>query len=593
MTARFLMFLRFWTTAGYFQPFFFGQGQVAENMIAAVRNAVGHGVRWKLRRYLEKTLHESSYCQEVQANTLSRILRLNGDSQFNSDYKLRGIATVEQFRRALPVADYSRAAPYVEQLKRGNFRALLGSRNFLRMFALTSGTTSSSKFIPVTSRFLRDYRRGWQVWGVRAFDDHPGLHGRTILQLCSNHDRFRTTSGVPCGNISGLVQRMQSRVVRSLYTVPPCAANVGDPMGRYYLALKASVISPGLGLITTANPSTVVQLFRMLEELSETLVRDLRDGTDSVLLDGNLPSRWRHLRRVERARELDALLEKRGVLHPRDVWPELQLVAVWTGGSAAAYLPTLREYLGDLPIRDHGLHASEGRMTIPLDSETPDGLLDIGSHFFEFIPESEIDCTNPIVLQAHELKEGENYFILLTTASGLYRYDIRDVVQCSGFLGTTPLLRFLHKGSHISNLTGEKLTESQVVEAVTGASQELDICLDFFTVTPEWGDPPRYVLLAGEHQLRNVDCAELARGVDAQLLENNSEYAEKRHTQRLEPLEIVPVPRSQWRQFIEDRQSTLGGSTEQYKHPFLVPRLEFLEEFQSRYLSDATTASAP
>src|SRR5690606_8640302 len=99
--------------------------------------------------------------------------------------------------------------------------------------------------------------------------------------------------------------------------------------------------------------------------------------------------------------------------------------------------------------RDHGLHASEGRMTIPLQDGTPDGLLDIESHFFEFIPESEAASSQPTVLQAHELVPGESYFILLTTASGLYRYDIRDVVQCTGYLHTTPLLRFLHKGAHI------------------------------------------------------------------------------------------------------------------------------------------------
>src|SRR5690606_13105130 len=94
-------------------------------------------------------------------------------------------------------------------------------------------------------------------------------------------------------------------------------------------------------------------------------------------------------RRRSRARQLEQIIAATGHLHPRDYWPGNQLVAVWTGGSAGAYLGPLRRYYGDIPVRDHGLSASEGRMTIPLEDSRTDGLLDVHTHYFEFIPEDE------------------------------------------------------------------------------------------------------------------------------------------------------------------------------------------------------------
>ena len=64
--------------------------------------------------------------------------------------------------------------------------------------------------------------------------------------------------------------------------------------------------------------------------------------------------------------------------------------------------------------------ASEGLLAIPVESKTSGGVIAVNTHFYEFIPEEEHDSDNPTVLEACELEEGENYFILLTTSSGLH-----------------------------------------------------------------------------------------------------------------------------------------------------------------------------
>src|SRR5262249_16560664 len=153
----------------------------------------------------------------------------------------------------------------------------------------------------------------------------------------------------------------------------------------------------------------------------------------------------------------------------------------------------------------------EGRMTIPLANATPAGVLDITSHFFEFIPEGEIDSHRPTVLGAHELQEGATYYILPTTSYGLYRYQIHDVVRVAGFYNQTPVLEFLSKGSLFANVTGEKLSEYHVTQAMPAVLQRLDLTLTAYSVAPCWDDEkPYYGLFVERGELPESTGAHLA-----------------------------------------------------------------------------------
>ncbi|MCA9073602.1 MAG: GH3 auxin-responsive promoter family protein [Planctomycetaceae bacterium] len=547
---------------------------VAESLVGG---PVRSRARWHSRRFLRHVQD----CHHAQSTALKRLLALSAGSRFHRDHGLSRNTTLSEFRRRVPVTSYDDVAPYIEALKQGDGSALCGDRNPLRMFALSSGTTGDAKFIPVTRQFVADYRRGWSIWGINTFDDHPRLHGLKILQLTSDFDQFRTPGGTPCGNISGLAQSMQSRVLKFKYILPQAILSITDPVARYYTILRLAVAVRDVGLLVTANPSTLVHLAREMDEQSESLLRDIHNGT----LSDTFPVRA-HLRQAlgplisrpnpSRAKELGRHLERRGRLSPQDVWPELTVIGVWTGGSAGAYLPAVRQAYGDVAIRDHGLSASEGRMTIPFEDHTASGVLDVCSHFFEFIPEDQIDSPSPDTLLAHELDIDQNYYILLTTASGLCRYDIHDVVRCTGHRGTTPVLEFLHKGAHFSSITGEKVTESQVVNAVRTVTEQLSLQLSHYTFAPQWGNPPFYQLLVEEHEFANpAEAKQLATMIDQELQHLNCEYADKRSTGRLDQLRPHLLPRGTWQMVIDRKQSQLGGSIEQYKHPCLKPDLNF------------------
>ncbi len=557
-------------------------------MLRSLRPVLGYPLKARLRRQAANFQNSIRDAQQSQRAALDRVLALNADSDFSRERGLRPGMPIGEFQRAVPVADFETYRPYVERLKQGDTRALLGPNNRLLMFTLSSGTTAESKFIPITDHFLKDYRRGWSMWGIRAFDAHPAIHKLDIVQLSSDYDQFRTPGGTPCGNISGLVGAMQNPLVRGMYTVPLEVAKIDEPDAKYYTALRLSIANKHVGLVMTANPSTLVHLGKMVDREREHLIRDIADG--GLHVADRLPSAVRGslLRRCgrnpARARELEQLIRQHDRLAPEHIWPELALVGVWTGGSAGAYLQAMRRYFGDVPVRDHGLSASEGRMTIPFQDTIPDGVLDVGSHFFEFIPEEEYESEHPTVLQAHELEVDRQYYILLTTASGLYRYNIRDVVRCCGFFGTTPQLEFLHKGAHIANLTGEKISESQVVTAVRSCLQRLRLDLSYFTVSPIWNEPPFYRLHLEAGDLPHQAIGQqLAAAVDTELAALNCEYGEKRATGRLAPLQIQTLPDGTWKRFVRHRQSRLGGSVEQYKHPCLSPDLKFSETLLQQF----------
>ena len=549
------------------------------DLVRHVRARVGAVPRAFARRESRRFLHAAKNCRAAQTRTLLDLIALNGGSRFSRDHRLDGVRTLNQFRRRLAVSDYEYFRPYIEEVKAGRTDSLLGPKNRLLMFSLTSGTTAQSKYIPITQRFLDDYRSGWQIWGIQALDAHPGINCRHILQLSSDYDLFRTPGGTPCGNISGLVAACQKQIVRTMYTVPGIVSKIRDSDAKLYTAMRLAIADPHIGMVMTANPSTLIQLAKLADSRKEDLIRDIADGTLSSA--ENVPGEVREAlgrrisRRPDRARELEAIVDRTGNLFPKDFWPDTQLLAIWTGGSAGAYRSTLKRYVGEIPVRDHGLSASEGRMTIPVADNSADGILDVTSHFFEFLPEEEYGRQDALVLEAHELEEGRNYYILLTTPSGLYRYNIFDVVRCTGFYHSTPMIKFLHKGAHIANVTGEKISESQVVDAVRSVMDEMRLTLSHFTVSPVWGDPPRYQLLVERGDVGMPHGDSLAQQVDERLKLLNCEYKEKRATGRLAPMKWIALPDGTWTQFSKNRRKNSGGSLEQYKHPCLVPDLEF------------------
>jgi len=320
---------------------------------------------------------------------------------------------------------------------------------------------------------------------------------------------------------------------------------LGHADARRHAALVFALGAENISVVMAVSPATLVLLGETVRDQAESLLADVETG--SLANAPNLDSAWR--RRLEsrlpalpeRARRLREQMKADGGLCPATAWPRLAAIATWQGGSAPFYGARLPELWGDAPQRCLGLRASEGTFTIPTADRSASGVLGVTGHVVEFLPGEDAPRLDSTTLLPSELEIGKRYRMVITTSGGLYRYDLGDVVEATGFRERTPELAFLHRAGAVLSIAGEKVTEDQVTAAMRLPA------LDFprlagFTVTLEQTSPPRYILavewrgapssepLPGE--LRRSLAAVLA-AFDQNLSAANLEYAAKRADGRL------------------------------------------------------------
>ena len=555
----------------------------------------------------------------TQLARLAEFVRRARRSDFGRDRDLRSVRTrgtgdlLGAVRSRVPALTYEDHRPYIEATLAGRSRGLFAPGERVRMFALTSGTTDARKYLPVPGRAVRHHRRGWLVWGLAAYLPDPAGIVRGKLALSGDPAEERSPGGTPCGSISGLLAESQIGPVRRSYAAPPetgrlrrAGGGTGDAGGltaaKYYLQWRFGLHSD-VGSFVTPNPATHLNFAKWGAEHADLLTDHAARGglPDELFRPGGVLEGVELPREVRRAarRRLPADpglaarlrgLARSGSFRPAEVWPHLNLVGCWTGGPLAHYLPLLGEHYGDARVRDIGLIASEGRTTIPTEDGTPAGLLDVQGAFFEFVPEGEIDRPDPPALLADELTPGENYYLLMTTPGGLWRYDIRDLVRCEGYAPPegsrrelkraagpgTPLLSFLSKGRHFSSVTGEKLSEYQAAGAVAGALAASGRRLSAYALAPVFrAGSPRYELFA---EAAEAPPAAVAADIDRRLRAANCEYAAKRASGRLGPVAVRPLPAGAWAAWDARRLARTGGVAEQYKRPVLIGDLNFASD---------------
>ncbi len=527
---------------------------------------------------LSRIMADARDATRVQARVLLRLLRSTSRGEYGQSLGFSRIRNYREFTERVPIATYADLSPWVERVRGGDVSALFNPGTRIHMFAMSSGTTDKPKYVPVTDRFLKDTRAGWMAFGVKALSDHRrGELMHSVVQVASPMDEERSLSNIPCGAVTGLMAATQRKVVRRYYAVPSESARITDTQARRYVSMRFSM-PIDIGWIVAASPATILQLAHTGEEHAESLIRDIRDGTLDNRLD--IPSDVRASLEARlkpapaAAKRLNGILETQGRLRPRDYW-DLRFIANWTGGTMGLYLRDYPEYFGCVPVRDIGLLATEGRMSIPIADGTPAGVAAVSTVFLEFIPAEEYGNASPTVLRTHEVEFGREYFILITTSAGFYRYDICDCVRVVGFEGQAPLIEFLHKGSHVSSLTGEKLTEHQVVMGLDEIATKTGCHAKDVVLAPRWGHPPHYRLYLECPEHRDANWTKkVATELDGQLKRINCEYASKRNSERLGPIDACVVAAGTLADRDAQRATLHRKSNEQFKHKYLLTEMD-------------------
>jgi hypothetical protein len=484
--------------------------------------------------------HFSALCRtpvQAQERLLQEILEANAGTEFGRRHGFGAITTFKEFQERVPVSGYQDLEPYVRAAMAGQPNQL--TREPPVLFTTTSGTTGTRKYIPMTREGKRAKSHLTWLWFCGLYRDHPGIVGGRILSVVSPEVESYAPSGVPCGAESGHAYRTMPGPVRSMYTAPYGVFAVEDYEAKYYALLRLAA-GQDVSCIATVNPSTVVLLGDRLARHTEPIIRDVRDGSLSSQFP--VPQDLRDALRLrpdpERARRLEqAAAAGGGVLLPGLAWPKLAAVGCWKGGTVGAYLARFEALFPQQPpVRDFGYYATELRGSVPLSDQGDAGVVAVGTNVLEFHPAGEDRAPQGReLLPVEALEEGQRYFVYVTNASGLYRYDMNDIVEVAGFSGRTPLVRFIQKGKGVVSFTGEKLYEAQVVAAVDQALASLRGRYHFIAAVAELvdGTIPRLVLLA-EFDDPPTDQAGsvLVDRVDAALGEQNDEYRTKRKSLR-------------------------------------------------------------
>jgi len=536
------------------------------NIAASILKPIAMAAGWHASAQAKAFFRACRNTRQAQEELRIQLVRASADSRFGADHGLGRVRSYEDFVSAVDVGDYEARRAYLDRVFRGEPEALFAPGTPILMYAVTSGTTGTPKHIPVTARFLADYTRGWNIFGLLLLSEHPSAWLKKVVTIVSPACQDRSPTGAPCGAISGMLRESQKWIVRRMYPVPRAVSEIRDPDAKYYTLVR-SAITRDVGVITTANPSSVIRIATAARDNAERLIRDIRDGTCSP--PGESCEAVRGLKFLpdrRSARRLERIVRRHGELLPRHFW-NLRFMAHWLGGTLGLYLPRLRAMCGDVPIRDIGLLASEGRLSIPLADNTPEGVAEITSNFLEFIPADQHGSDSPDILRAHQVERGQEYFLVVSNWAGLLRYAIDDRVRVTDFCGDCPMFEFLSRGRHCCSITGEKITEHQVVAAMDAAARTAGVHVDTFILQGHFADPPYYELRM--EPVEGADADQLARGMDRQLCRLNVEYEGKRHSGRLGPIHVtVTAPGDLTRD--EVRQLAAGGAGEQFKHKYLM-----------------------
>jgi hypothetical protein len=260
-------------------------------------------------------------------------------------------------------------------------------------------------------------------------------------------------------------------------------------------------------------------------------------------------------------------------------WPNVACVNTWKQGNFLRVIPAVEKLFDPAvtAIREFGYQASEARAGIVLGNNWDYSLVSTQVYFFEFIEENEKGSSGCRTLLSHELEAGKRYFILISNDSGLYRYDINDLIEVRGLYHQMPLITFIQKGEGMTSLAGEKLSEVQVIQAVDDVAKKLKITVPFFNLFCD-EEKMRYVFFVEfpVHTARHDKDAFVSE-FDIRLREINPEYEIKRGSKRLDaPIvkELMPHSYNRFKEILIGKGLARDG---QFKDAYLRKKPAFLE----------------
>lgn len=474
------------------------------------------------------------------------ILRHNRNCEFGRRHRFSEIRTPADFQRNVPLATYEDYRKDIARMQSGEASILTSDPPFL--LHPTSGSTSASKRIPFNRTLRREFQAGIHAWLGGLYLQCPGLlWGKSywsITPALGPHEPAGEDT-VPLrfeqdGDYFG---PLVGRLLQGIFAVPSAAGRIRDVDSFRYVTLLFLLRERDLRLISVWNPMFLTLLMGALHGHMPAIIRDIAEGTLSPPSELDPEVRQDIAPRLypdpHRARELGEIRTCGGdnpAQRLRKIWPRLQMISCWTHAHAARPAAILRQLFPGTAIQPKGLLATEAFISLPMNGQTIDddggcGLA-VNSHFLEFI---DMERPTACPCLADELSPGKRYSVVVTTGGGLYRYQLRDMVDVVGFQRGLARVRFVGREDGVSDRCGEKLNPVHVEQVLSTLASGHAIAPDFLMLAPEeQGDSIAYVLFAMPTSEGMPLAAPLLADLDANL-STNPQYAYCRRLGQLGP----------------------------------------------------------
>lgn len=497
---------------------------------------VGMIERFKLRR-------ASKNVKKTQANTLRGILDFAKDTVYGKEHNFAQILAAKSddelyslYKKNVPVNDYEDFRPYINRHMHGEYDILFPGKP--KMYATTSGTTSEPKWIPITEKYFSDvYGKMNKLWLDNFIQANKYAFAGGVVSIVGKAIEGAAPDGTVYGSVSGVSFTNCPPFVQVVYTSPADVFEISDYRARYYTIMRFG-IEYNSTLLITANPSTIVEMQNNVNEFYDDYIKDIENGTLKEDLD--IPAHVREALKPrlkpnpERAAELRKIKAEHDVILPKHYWPDLAVVTTWHCGNTKVYLDKIKDSFPEHTSQiEFGYFASECRAGLVMNGKD-DTTLFAHMHHFEFIKAEDIDNENPEFLSLDQLELGKRYCMYVTTCSGLYRYNMNDLVEVTGFNGQIPMIQFIQKVNGIVTMTGEKLHERQFIQAVREAEASTGLNTRFFI---GFADPERsgydFYYEFADRAVSQQQAEDFTKVVDANLKKINCEYEAKRNSFRV------------------------------------------------------------
>ncbi len=473
----------------------------------------------------------SSKPGETQASVFQSIVKKAINTEFGIDHDFKSIRSFQDYQDRVPIRDYEGLSPYINKILQGNSDILWPGKPLY--FAKTSGTTSGTKYIPITKDSIPNHINSARN-AILSYIHETGkaqfIDGKLIF--LSGSPILDQKAGINTGRLSGIVNHHVPGYLR-----------------------------------TNQMPSYETNCIEDWEEKLEKII-DETLNQNMTLISGIPP--WVQM-------YFDRIMARTG--KPiKDVFPNFSMF-IYGGVNFEPYRAKLFESIGKEIDSIETYPASEGFIAYQ-DSQKEEGLLMLlkSGIFFEFVPADEYFNENPTRLTIEEVELNKNYAVIINSNAGLWGYSIGDTVK---FINRDPY-RVLVTGriKHFISAFGEHVIGEEVEKAMQYATEKFpEVETIEFTVapqvTPKSGLPLHEWFVEFSKPPSDIEAFELE--IDHKLQKLNSYYEDLIVGKILRPLKIIPLQRDAFRNFMKSK-GKLGG---QNKVPRLANDRQIADELSS------------